>query len=371
MASSTRLTRSSARKLMTKKADSLKSPTSEHKGCSLRNEAAVTFPKAADLQKTPTKHKASCEVEYGYISSVTPPKQTRTHATDVDSVKTPSSLFKNLSLKSPVKKPRSTNTKKSLFEACNQEEGVEKLENEAAEQLEKPKTQYQNARRALHSQTPTDMPGREKEIEDIRNFIEEHIENGTSGSIYISGPPGTGKTASLNLILEDKGISSLIQKIYINCTSIKSATSVYSRLNKELCIKVNGKSEKDNLSAFERYLKKKHKPILIVLDEIDQLETKNHSILYTIFEWPSRLDSKIILVGIANALDLTDRTLPRLQARCDLKPKLLHFAPYTKEQIVCIFTSRLKAAGVFEVFSSVAIQMLAAKNYHLHATFNA
>lgn len=98
-----------------------------------------------------------------------------------------------------------------------------------------------------------------------------------------------------------------------------------------------------------------------MLDEIDQLETKNHTILYTIFEWPSRLDSKIILVGIANALDLTDRTLPRLQARCELKPKLLHFAPYTKEQIVEIFTSRLKAAGVFDVFSSVAIQMLAGK----------
>lgn len=53
--------------------------------------------------------------------------------------------------------------------------------------------------------------------------------------------------------------------------------------------------------------------------------------------------------------------LPRLQARCELKPKLLHFAPYSKEQIVHIFTSRLKAAGVLEVFSPVALQMLAGK----------
>lgn len=100
---------------------------------------------------------------------------------------------------------------------------------------------------------------------------------------------------------------------------------------------------------------------LIVLDEIDQLETKNHSILYTIFEWPSRHQSKIILVGIANALDLTDRMLPRLQARCELKPKLLHFAPYSKSQIVNILTSRLKAAGVLDVFTPVALQMLAGK----------
>jgi cell division control protein 6 len=41
-------------------------------------------------------------------------------------------------------------------------------------------------------------------------------------------------------------------------------------------------------------------------------------------------------------LDLTDRILPRLQARLDLRPQLLHFAPYTKLEIVNILTERLK-----------------------------
>lgn len=99
----------------------------------------------------------------------------------------------------------------------------------------------------------------------------------------------------------------------------------------------------------------------MVLDEIDQLENKTQSILYTIFEWPSKSGFKLILIGIANALDLTDRVLPRLQAKCELKPKLMHFSPYTKNQIVEIFTSRLKEAGALEVFSPVALQMLAGK----------
>lgn len=99
----------------------------------------------------------------------------------------------------------------------------------------------------------------------------------------------------------------------------------------------------------------------MVLDEIDQLENKHQSILYTIFEWPSKANFKLILIGIANALDLTDRTLPRLQAKCELKPKLMHFAPYTKTQIVDILTSRLKEAGALEVFSQTALQMLAGK----------
>lgn len=100
---------------------------------------------------------------------------------------------------------------------------------------------------------------------------------------------------------------------------------------------------------------------LLVLDEIDQLENKNQSILYTIFEWPSKPNSRLILVGIANALDLTDRKLCRLQGHYKLKPKLMHFAPYTKQQILQIFTARLKSADVLEVFSPAALQILAGK----------
>ena len=46
--------------------------------------------------------------------------------------------------------------------------------------------------------------------------------------------------------------------------------------------------------------------------------------------------------GIANALDLTDRILPRLQARPKCKPELLNFPPYTKDQIVAVLTDRLQ-----------------------------
>lgn len=45
--------------------------------------------------------------------------------------------------------------------------------------------------------------------------------------------------------------------------------------------------------------------------------------------------------GIANTLDLTDRILPRLQAREKCKPRLLNFPPYTKNQIATILQDRL------------------------------
>lgn len=81
---------------------------------------------------------------------------------------------------------------------------------------------------------------------------------------------------------------------------------------------------------------------LLILDEIDQLETKKQNVLYSIFEWPSLPDAKLVLVGIANALDLTDRVLPRLQAKLEKQPQLLHFAPYTKQQIIDIICERFK-----------------------------
>lgn len=79
----------------------------------------------------------------------------------------------------------------------------------------------------------------------------------------------------------------------------------------------------------------------MVLDEMDQLDTRSRSVLYTIFEWPLTHPNGIILIGIANALDLTDRLLPRLKAKLLLAPQLLHFAPYTKQQLMNIFNTRL------------------------------
>jgi cell division control protein 6 len=60
----------------------------------------------------------------------------------------------------------------------------------------------------------------------------------------------------------------------------------------------------------------------------------------TVFEWPALSGSRLSLVGIANALDLTDRVLPRLQVRDVYKPQLLHYPPYTKQQLAEIINTR-------------------------------
>ena len=85
---------------------------------------------------------------------------------------------------------------------------------------------------------------------------------------------------------------------------------------------------------------------MLVLDEIDQIETsaKSSPDLYRIFEWPFLSNSKLILIGIANALDFTDRLLPRLELKPECKPRIIKFLPYTKEDIIKIVKDRLKKA---------------------------
>lgn len=98
----------------------------------------------------------------------------------------------------------------------------------------------------------------------------------------------------------------------------------------------------------------------MVLDEIDQLESKFQTVLYRIFEWPALPNSRLVLIGIANAVDLTDRVLPRLQA-LSMQPRLLHFRPYNKDQIVTILRYRIAQSDHAELFAPGALELISAK----------
>lgn len=70
---------------------------------------------------------------------------------------------------------------------------------------------YQEVKKALSSSETTNLCCRETEIKGITTFLTNHLNNKESGSLYISGAPGTGKTACLNQILQAVKVRHLIQ----------------------------------------------------------------------------------------------------------------------------------------------------------------
>lgn len=184
--------------------------------------------------KTPRKDKLKID------EAVTPPKQKRIEVptspypgNNTVNYHTPSTLIDRLSLLSPIRTKTSQN-RKSLFPESNnlknsatehndrslsitisddnklddKELGNCSLDSEDNEnELIEKTCSYRDARKALHSSLPTKLPCRQNEVNQLTDFIRTHIENLTSGSMYVSGPPGTGKTASLSIILQEKKVS--------------------------------------------------------------------------------------------------------------------------------------------------------------------
>lgn len=118
----------------------------------------------------------------------------------------------------------------------------------------------------------------------------------------------------------------------------------------------------------------------MVLDEVDQLldsKLGSSTFLKTVYEWPRLPNSKLILIGIANALDMSTRHLPKYFTASNFQQKkspkakrgikhlnnedggfLMHFTPYQKEDITRILEDRLNG---YNVFDPAAIKFVANK----------
>ncbi|KAF7949796.1 uncharacterized protein EAE97_003305 [Botrytis byssoidea] len=206
-------------------------------------------------------------------------------------------------------------------------------------------TVYTQARQIFtRSSEPGRLVGRETEKGELKTFVQNCVDKTSGGCIYVSGPPGTGKSAMINEVTTEYEESTTLRKTYVNCMSMKTSKDLYGILLESYCgeeVVLDGDEEKTLQDMFVS--RKKTKDVyLITLDEIDHILTLDLEILYKLFEWSLQKSSRLILIGIANALDLTDRFLPRLKAR-NLQPQLLPFLPYTALQIKTVIMTRLKS----------------------------
>eukprot|EP00922_Rhytidocystis_sp_ex-Travisia-forbesii_P009680 GHVS01014148.1.p1 GENE.GHVS01014148.1~~GHVS01014148.1.p1 ORF type:complete len:312 (-),score=47.23 GHVS01014148.1:127-1062(-) len=80
-----------------------------------------------------------------------------------------------------------------------------------------------------------------------------------------------------------------------------------------------------------------------LIDEIDILLTKTQNVLYTLLNWPHKNNSKFVVIGISNMIDLPEKMLPRCKSRLGFAH--VRFMPYSAEQIQAILEQRLLDCG--------------------------
>lgn len=73
-------------------------------------------------------------------------------------------------------------------------------------------------KQALHTAVPERLLSREAERASIRSFLEEKVMQRLPGSLYISGAPGTGKTACLNCVLQEMKV--LLTEVIFDCVDL-------------------------------------------------------------------------------------------------------------------------------------------------------
>ncbi|KAJ3300001.1 AAA ATPase [Blyttiomyces sp. JEL0837] len=230
-----------------------------------------------------------------------------------------------------------------------------------------PSSVYKDAKSLFKaSSAPLRLVGREGERDSVRGFLRGvfggESGGGESGSLYMSGCPGTGKTALLDEVLwelRDEMEEANVVVVKINCMTISEARSIYGRIMAGFGVEVGDFDtlKQEPYRALEKFFtqgagdsnkkgkgkgkkEKRRERHLLVLDEIDHLASRDQEVLYRIFEWPTLENSSLVLVGIANAIDLLSRYLPRLGGR-NGSPQMLNFKPYEVKEIAEIIKGRL------------------------------
>ncbi|XP_059477635.1 uncharacterized protein LOC132197993 isoform X2 [Neocloeon triangulifer] len=209
-----------------------------------------------------------------------------------------------------------------------------------------------------------EMPGREEQMANIQDFIESRIEDLTGGCMYISGLPGTGKTASVNQVLlnlsKRRESGELDYKlIKVSGMELTQPQQVFCRMAEVLLERSNMTASiaLDSLTKYFNNKDKKRPPTILIIDELDMLCTRKQDVVYHLFDWPTKATSRLIVLTIANTMDLPERLLQgKVTSRMGLTR--LTFRPYTYDQLEKIVQVKLGESGDF---GSDARQLVARK----------
>lgn len=146
-------------------------------------------------------------------------------------------------------------------------------------------------------------------------------------SIYISGPPGSGKTLAIKA-LKKKFPNSLV---YVNCWNCRTEHKIFVEILQQLGLVIH---ERESTNELERKLARTKRRVVICLDEADQINDKR--ILYTL----ARNGFGIVI--ISNQPYVSGELDNRIKSSLFFSP--ISFKPYSQDELIDILRDRADSA---------------------------
>ena len=181
-----------------------------------------------------------------------------------------------------------------------------------------------------------------------RQSVYSAIESSSATTVYVAGTPGVGKTLTVREVIKDLMASAKqeelpkFQYVEINGLKMVKPTDSYEVLwNKISGERLTWGASMESLEFyFNKVPKGKKYPIVVLLDELDALVTKNQEIMYNFFNWTTYQNAKLIVIAVANTMDLPERQLGnKVSSRIGFTR--IMFTGYTHEELKNIIEFRL------------------------------
>lgn len=191
--------------------------------------------------------------------------------------------------------------------------------------------------------------------------MEGKLKDKNGGCMYISGVPGTGKTATVSRCLLALQKRYKFKSICVNALSLTEPKQVYVEIFKQI-------SKGGNLTvrwdeALERlrtyFVKTIHESHILVIDELDKLCTRKQDVIYNLLDLPGNARTPLIVIAIANTMDLPERLLSnKVNSRLGLTR--VSFRPYKFSELADIVKLKL-GSNLVNAFRNEAIEFVARK----------
>jgi Cdc6-like AAA superfamily ATPase len=216
----------------------------------------------------------------------------------------------------------------SLSSCCLDEYCSEPTSNTSSQKLtgldssDKPKTVDRSASSNSNHDTVTYQQLVAKLSQQQQTLQHEHLQQARPARPAVKSfrVPRSSKSSSSS--------SSSLQDTPNQASNNQSAVSSTSRKRRGSTVDLPGPA--DQAAAVTHHI--------IVLDEIDHLAKKSQAELVQLFLLPHQPEVQVLLIGIANAIDLTERMLPELKLKM-VSPTLICFPAYTSKQLTGILAA--------------------------------